>query len=185
MPCGKTLTFEEKALIKYLDQNGLSQSKIAMEINRSRAVVQNYLKCPDSYDTIKRSGRKPTLSRRTENIIFKKATQELKNATQIKADLGLGMSTQQIRRIIKSAGPVVYRKMLPKPRLKPHHIEARLAWARKYMTFDEEWKKVVFSDEKKFNLDGPDGFKFYWHDLRNEPKTFMSRNFQSFWFDAF
>ena len=34
---------------------------------------------------------------------------------------------------------------------------------------------MIFSDERKFNLDGPDGFAHYWYDLRKEPQYFSKR----------
>ncbi|GBL91867.1 Transposable element Tc3 transposase [Araneus ventricosus] len=54
------------------------------------------------------------------------------------------------------------------------HISKRLQWARNHMSYGDKWKAVLFRDGKKWNLNGPDGNIKYWHDLRKEPRSFLS-----------
>ena len=62
-------------------------------------------------------------------------------------------------------------------KLTSSHKIARLAFAKKYMSLKNEWQNVLFTDEKKFNLDDPDGWQYYWHDLRKTTEISLSRNF--------
>ena len=64
--------------------------------------------------------------------------------------------------------------MASKPFLTSHHREVRFGFALDKVGWTTEWRRVVFSDEKKFNLDGPDGIHHYWHDLRTEPEILQA-----------
>ena len=57
------------------------------------------------------------------------------------------------------------------------HKEARLQFFEVHQTWEiEKWSKVLFSDEKNFNLDGPDGFQRYRHGKDFTPKMFSTRH---------
>ncbi|VDO97605.1 unnamed protein product [Heligmosomoides polygyrus] len=47
------------------------------------------------------------------------------------------------------------------------------------MVSNSTWSvnQVIFGGDKKFNLDGPDGYRYYWRDLRRSYITFSRRNF--------
>lgn len=177
MPRGTQLSHDEKCVIGALQKNGVSNRKIAKQINRSHYVVNSYLKLGERYGSIKRTGRKPIVSSRDKRTIFRLATENHMFASQIRAELQLDVTTRRVRQILQSNKNLKWRKRLSKPKLTVKHIEARLAFAKRHMTWDHEWERVVFSDEKKFNLDGPDGWQCYWHDLRKSTEVSMSRNF--------
>ncbi|KAA8491240.1 Transposable element Tc3 transposase [Porphyridium purpureum] len=66
---------------------------------------------------------------------------------------------------------------MPKnPPLAVERKRKRLDWARAHMAFGEKWKKGVSTDEKKFNLDGLDGFHATWMDKTKVPFACWSRH---------
>lgn len=70
---------------------------------------------------------------------------------------------------------MVHEKRIACPVLKPEHITNRLKWAEQHVEHGRSWNSVVFSDEEKFNLDGPDEYQYYWRDLRKEKQIYSNR----------
>lgn len=177
MPSGKYLTDIEKGQIIVLQGQGLSIRQIAKEINRSGKVVKNFLVKGENYGKKPATKGKTKTTQRQKNQLIALASTGKLSANEMITELGLPIKKSRACDILHRSGRFKYAKRKTIPSLKPHHMEARMTWAQKHMSWTTEWTKVVFSDEKKFNLDGPDGFQYYWHDLRKEPQYFKKRNF--------
>lgn len=152
-----------------------SQRKIAKELGRSLAAVQNYFKGQASPKIKSKAGRPKIIGERTRKRIIKLAINRCTSCTNIKRELGMTVSRSTMWRALKAEPTLKFMKMKGSPVLTPAHKADRFNFSLKHVTWGEKWNQVVFSDEKKFNLDCPDGYHYYWHDIRTDEVTFSRR----------
>ena len=56
-----------------------------------------------------------------------------------------------------------------KPKLTVKHKKHLLEWAKNHEAWTaDDWRKVIWSDESKFNLFNSDGKEYYWTDRPSE-----------------
>ncbi|WKY01879.1 hypothetical protein Q1695_015691 [Nippostrongylus brasiliensis] len=84
-------------------------------------------------------------------------------------------SQTTIWRSMRMYAHICRRTMQKAARHMDFYKRARLDCARRDM--GTQWDEVITSDEKMFNLDGPDAFQHYWRGLRQSPMVFSRRNF--------
>jgi len=176
MPRGTALTAKEQGIIKGLHIAKWSFRAIAKKLNRSPKLVMTYLKGPEQYGKAKRSGKRPKMSAQQKRALLREAHKGNSSSRELVKHLNLPVGPSTVRRILHNTPTLRYSRMACKPMMLPRHKVAREAWARQKVTWNPaDWRNVVWSDEKKFNLDGPDGFAYYWHDLRTERRIFSKR----------
>lgn len=171
----RRFTENEKARILELHADGKTLSQIAALTHRSKGTIATFIRRYQSQSTQPRKARQKVLSSRENKMIIRTISNSSHSLNSLKRDLKLNCSRSTIHRAIKNCDNLQYCKLQRLPRLLCHHRIAREKWAHDKMAWTEQWKSVIWSDEKKFNLDGPDGIRHYWHDLRKDAITISRR----------
>lgn len=174
MPRGSSISERDLGKIELLHKQGKSLREIGNEVGHSYSGVKHVV---DNLGKERKThrGRKRKLSDRDERKICRAASNKVTSCAKIKAEGDYEVSTRTINRVLKRCDHVNYEKKLTKPPISIKNKGVRIEYAHDHMTWKEEWKKVFWSDEKKFNLDGPDGLAYYWHDLRKDKLIFSKR----------
>lgn len=95
---------------------------------------------------------------------------------KIKAALNLAETVRSLQQLLSSSSYFLYRRLNWDLAMTNEHIKRRLQRAGRFISKgDIFWTHVVFSDEKRLNLDSSGRLATYWHDLRNELHSFQTR----------
>lgn len=164
----KSLNDVEKGKIDAYHDQRHSSRFIAEKLGRSHTVVLNYLRNPENYGKNMKGCSVSKLKPVDKRKIIRIASNSALSARRIKEKAGVNVCVQTVRRAIQKAKHLKRMKIKKKPPLNEVRKNNRLQFGKEHMTWNNQWYKVVFSDEKKFNLDGPDGYNYYFHDLRKE-----------------
>ena len=174
---GVELTPIEIGKIAALREIGMSERNIAAQVGRSKTSIHHLIKRGSLTPSKPRSGRPTKITQRDRRRICRLAATGQYSLGEISREIPCRPCTSVVYDVIQSQDWLKYVKLNHKPPLTEAHKAARLTLARNCLHPDHKWSKVIFSDEKKFNLDGPDGWAKYWRDLRTEPEIFSKRRF--------
>jgi len=172
---GAALSDEERGKIAAYHSEHKTIKEIAKLIKRSRKLVYNAIERGVQQRPGKTKGRKKALKPTTVRHIRRLASNQPTTVNKIKRELNIDASRTTICRAIVSSDYLVHKHLIKTFYMTQAHKAGRDQFAREHVQWGNEWRHVVFRDAKKSNLDGPDGFAFYWHDLRKEEKLFSKR----------
>lgn len=165
---------EKKLLALKLRDEGYSLNQISKKIKIPRSTIQYFLD-PHPRKGTKATGRPKAIQAKQKKVIKSSIARLNKNEERITAkkilnQTKLNVSPNSIRRFMAERGmkySVIKQKIILSDAEKSKRVQAVMQWINEGISF----RKVIFTDEKKFNMDGPDCFSTWWG-----PDSIVHRN---------
>lgn len=178
MPMKTYLNNCEKILIDKMRNEGENAYNISKKIGRHHTTIKKYLDSPTTYGVkIKSTGRPKKTSKRLKNYVLKLGRDGSNSIRDITKIINDEISKSSVGNIMKHSY-LNYKSFKKQPPLTKNHKIERVKFAEKIIRQGISYsQRIVFSDEKRFCLDGPDGCLFYWHDSRVKEKFVQRKKF--------
>lgn len=174
------MTGVQQGKIIALHELGYSNRQIGIQLGISRHAISNYLYDPLTGTRGHLSGRNPVLTVRDKMRILRSASNAYLSVTSIKAATETAASRSTVLRVLSNCPHIKLQRAKGRPPCSQANKEKRIEFCQAHMAWNaydmagvRSWRKIIFCDEKRFNLDGPDGWSYYWHDLRKEKRYLM------------
>jgi transposase len=141
-----------------------SYGKIAEELNLTKSTVALIIKRKLKFKK-KKVGPKYKIDKRKSLIIRRFINQENKNGNKVNCRVILNETSIDVKRRTLCdwlrKQDFKYKKVAQKIVLSKKHKERRLSVVSTWISQNIIWEKCIFSDEKRFCLDGPDNWYVY------------------------
>lgn len=166
----KETTEEERQIAVKRFRKGESFKTIAEILNRPISTVKSIIyrfSQSNSYRNKPRRGRPSVLTPADKRQIVRKVKRNPKLSaprirSEVENEIGKHVTAQTIRNVLHEAG-LNGRTARRKPYISKVNRRKRLAYAKEHVNDGHDfWKKVVFTDESKFNLFKSDGRVTVW-----------------------
>lgn len=161
----KQMSVAVKSSIVTLHKENISMREIARRVGYAESAIRKFLKNyaeTGSFERKEGSGRKrKTTEREDRDLKFEILKNRFLSASALKREMEntnyANVSVRTVERRLNELG-FMSRRPVKKPLLTEKMKRNRLQWAKSHENWTfEDWSRVIFSDESKFNLLGQDG----------------------------
>ena len=169
------LTSTEQSIILALAEQKLRIREISEKVSRSRALVHRVLLRGEVSAKSSKPGSFRKISCATVRVMVRRARLGQFSARQLRDMYCPHVTVRRVQQIFTETPNLAYLRMQRAPPLSSIHRQRRLDFAERHSRRgNAHWRRLVFIDEKRLSLDGPDGHASYWADLHVRRRWFST-----------
>lgn len=170
---------EFTAFVQGCKAGGMRPAHIPKELRSknwraARATIFRHLEKPLGAPPRISPGRPTTVPRRVVSRVARGLTKgtykNLRHAEECMAKETIHAPHSILQRKL-SETPTKWKRVIKIPKLTKQDKRKRLEWAKSNLESKPNWRRVVFCDEKKWNVNGPNGCTYRWVNTEGPPPT--------------